>query len=97
MATTTQVETRKRGFFGWIFLIAFWLFNAFMAFCLFAGLSDNADQYKQLSTEAERAGHAIGTTLGVGMILGIWVLGAILLGLMVMMTRGKKIIKTFEG
>ena len=33
---TTVTTVRKRGFFGWVFLILFLVFNAFMALLLFA-------------------------------------------------------------
>lgn len=92
MSTVIRTEKRKRGFFGWIFLLLFWGFNALMAFGFFAGLSNNAQQAALMTSEAEQAGYAIGTALGVGMLLTIWVLGAILLGIFVLLTRGKKII-----
>ena len=41
---------------------------------------------------AQAAGHAIGATLGFGMIAGIWLVGAVVLGLFVLLTRGTKII-----
>ena len=98
MATTTRIERRKRGVFGWIFLILFWGFNAVMAVSFFGGLSGNSAQYATLASDAERAGYAIGTAIGAGMILTIWVMGAIILGLFVLLTRGSKVIvETQEG
>lgn len=92
MAQITRIEKRKRGFFGWIFLILFWGFNIAMIFSLFAGVNETAQSGAQLSGDAERAGHAIGTAIGVGMLLAVWAFGSIILGFMVMMTRGKKVI-----
>lgn len=92
MARTVRIEKRQRGVFGWIFLVLFWGWNALMALAMFAGLSGNADRAAQLTSEAEQAGHAIGTAMGAGMVLTLWVLGAILLGLFVLFSRGKKII-----
>jgi len=92
MATITRIETRKRGIFGWIFMILFWAFNALMAFGLFGGISSNMNRAETLGTEAEKAGYAIGTAIGAGGILVVWVLGAILLGICVLLTRGKKVI-----
>lgn len=92
MATITRIETRKRGIFGWIFLTLFWAFNALMAFGLFGGISSNMERAENLGTEAEKAGFAIGTAIGASGILLVWVLGAILLGICVMLTKGKKII-----
>lgn len=90
MTKIIRKETRKRGFFGWLFLIIFILFNAFMAFGLFSGLN-NASKLTA-NSEAERAGHAVGTALGGGFILFVWLAGAVILGLFVALSRGKKII-----
>lgn len=90
MAKIIRKETRKRGFFGWLFLIVFIAFNAFMAFGLFAGLN-NASKL-DASSDAERAGQAVGAALGGGFILFIWLAGAVILGLFVILFRGKKII-----
>lgn len=97
MGTTIRTEKRKRGFFGWIFLVAFWLFNAAMAFSLFAGLSGTAERAASLTSEAEQAGYAVGTALGVGMILSVWAAGALILGLFVLFTRGRKVIIETTG
>lgn len=98
MATLTRTEIRKRGIFGWIMLILFWGFNALMALSLFAGLAATSETGAAAVSEAEKAGHAIGTAIGVGMIMSIWVSGAVILGLFVLFSRGKKIIiETTEG
>lgn len=91
MATITRIEKRKRGFFGWIFLTIFWLFNALMVCSLFAGINATSKKMALLTTEAEKAGGAVGTIIGVSMILLMWALGAAILGLFVMLTRGSKI------
>jgi hypothetical protein len=97
MTTITRKEIRKRGFFGKVFLWVFWGFNLLMAFLLFAGLGDTGAAYQEMQTEAEQAGFAIGTAIGMGMILSLWFLGAAILGLMVFVTRGQKtIIETSE-
>ena len=92
MTVTTRIERRKRGIIGWFFLLLFWAFNALMAFSFFAGLSGTAESYATMATDAERAGHTLGTMIGGGMILGIWAMGALILGLFVMLTRGAKVI-----
>lgn len=98
MATTTRIERRKRGIFGWVFLILFWGFNAVMAVSLVGGLSENSTQYATLATDAERAGYAAGTAIGAGLMLTVWVMGAIILGLFVLLTRGSKVVvETREG
>jgi hypothetical protein len=92
MATTTRIEKRQRGFFGWIFLILFWAFNAIMLLWMIGGIMATSDLAATTTNDAERAGAAIGSAIGFGMILMLWVIGAGLLGLFVMMTRGKKVI-----
>lgn len=91
MATTTRIETRKRGIFGWIFVFLFWGFNAVMAFSLFAGIQAASNDTAGLTSDAQAAGAAIGTVIGVGMILTIWALGAAILGLFVYFTQGRKV------
>lgn len=90
MATIIRKETRKRGFFGWLFLILFILFNVLMLIWMIGGM--NAATSVATSSEAEQAGRAIGTAIGAGMILFIWVAGAIILGLFALLTRGRKTI-----
>ena len=92
MTVTTRIERRKRGIIGWIFLLLFWAFNALMAFSLVAGLSGSTESYATMATEAERTGHALGTMIGGAMILGIWAMGALILGLFVLLTRGAKVL-----
>jgi len=88
--TRRMIEKRRRGFFGWIFLLVFWAFNALMAFSLYAGVSGNAQKYQVLKSEAERTGFAAGTGIGIMMILMTWAAGAVILGLLSYFTRGKR-------
>ncbi|GGF38173.1 hypothetical protein GCM10011321_31390 [Youhaiella tibetensis] len=90
MATIIRKETRKRGFFGWLFLILFILFNVLMLIWMIGGM--NAATSVVTTSEAEQAGRAIGTAIGAGMILFIWVAGAVILGLFALLTRGRKTI-----
>lgn len=97
MATMIRREVRKRGFFGKVFLGIFWIWNALMVYGLVSGLV-NVGKSGMGTTEAERAGAAIGTAIGVGMILWVWVLGAAILGLLVFFSRGQKtVIETTES
>jgi hypothetical protein len=79
-------ETPQRGFFGWLFLLIFLAFNAFMVVFLvvyrnlLGGMSPT-------TTEWERAGHTIGSIFGTGAILFFWVSGAVITGLLVLLTR----------
>lgn len=96
MATVTT-ETRKRGPFGWVVAILFWGWNLFMAWGLFSGLARTADHYSTIGSDAGRAGAAVGTALGVGAILFLWVAGAVILGLIMLFTQGKRVLVTQEA
>lgn len=92
MAKTIRIEKRKRGFFGAIFSLLFWCFNALMLVWLFMAAKGTAEVAATAQSSAEQAGAAIGATIGFGMLLGIWAMGAIILGLLSFMTRGAKVI-----
>ncbi len=90
MATIIRKEIRKRGFFGWIFLILFLLFNVLMLAWLVSYWSTLAST--TTGSDAEAAGKAIGGTIGSSMLIVIWAAGDIVLGLFVLLTRGRKTI-----
>ena len=92
MAKMVRREIRKRGFFGWVFLLLFLCFNALMLWAMFAGLAGVGEVASGLESEAEQAGAAIGATLGIGFLLVIWACGAVILGLLAILTRGSKTI-----
>jgi hypothetical protein len=92
LAKVTRTERRKRGFFGRIFLSAFWLFNALMILWTFAGMKASSDGIATATSEAAKAGAAVGSAIGMGIIMAIWAAGAVILGLMVILTPGKTII-----
>lgn len=92
MAKTIRIEKRKRGIFGMLFALLFWLFNGLMVLWLVISIKGTAELGATLKTDAEQAGAAIGATLGFGMLLTIWVMGAIIFGLLSFMTRGSKVI-----
>jgi fatty acid desaturase len=52
------IERRQRGFFGWIFLLIFWVANGLMALWLFGATSELSKMAKPM-TEAEWAGKRI--------------------------------------
>jgi hypothetical protein len=78
----------KRGIFGKFALFAFWAFNLLMIVSIWGG-TKSAVEGQQAMTGAEAAGAAIGTGIGVGILLIIWVIGAVILGLMALLTRPK--------
>ncbi|MGM1347762.1 hypothetical protein [Serratia liquefaciens] len=84
-----QIKKIRRSFFGklikWIFII----FNIFMIYSVFVGLSGSGDVINSATSEAERAGATIGTGLGVMLLGSIWVIGDIIIGTLVFLTRPK--------
>lgn len=92
MATIVRTEKRKRGIIGKLFLILFWLFNILMLLWFVGGLISTSTHMATATSEAAQAGAAIGTAIGMGLILAIWAAGALILGLLVAFTPGKTII-----
>jgi hypothetical protein len=84
------IEKRRRGFFGWIFLTAFWLWNAFMAFTIYLTATNQIDQYGKLTSDAERIGYTAGANIGITLAVIIWGVGAVILGMFAHFTRGRR-------
>jgi len=80
----------RRGPIGWTLKWLFIAFNLVMAVLLFAGLGSVGETMNTATSEAERAGTAIGATIGTGLVLVFWMAGAVILGLLVLLTRPKK-------
>ena len=91
---TVVVEKRKRGVFGWIVAVAFWGWQALMLVWLIAALGATGDQYAAATSEAARTGTAIGATIGFTFLLMVWAFGSVILGMLMFVTRGKKILIT---
>jgi NADH:ubiquinone oxidoreductase subunit 6 (subunit J) len=88
MAKIIRREVRKRGFFGWVFLMLFFAFNILMLAWLVAYWTQLANITEV--SEAARTGKAIGGTLASGFLLFLWGMGAVILGLLAILTRGSK-------
>ena len=84
------IRKPKRGFFGFVFKWLFIAFNLLMFAWLVAGVGAGGEAMETAQSEAERAGAAIGTGLGFSMILPLWVMGDVILGLLVLLTRPRK-------
>lgn len=94
---TITTETRKRGLFGWIVAILFWGWNAIMGWSFIGGLGATGEGYKSAATNGQQTAYTIGSTIGFGLILMLWMFGAVILGLMMMFTRGKTTLVTREA
>lgn len=90
MSTVIRKEKRQRSAFGQLIKWLFIAFNGLMFLWLVTGMG--AVSQMTPDSEAARAGHAIGAAIGFSMILGIWMMGAVILGLFVLLTRGDKVI-----
>ena len=86
MAEGYKEVVGKRSIFGHITRILFWGFNIFMIIWIFAGYNSAIDGMENM-TDAEATGAAIGTGIGVTLLVMIWVLGDIILGLFYFFTR----------
>lgn len=75
-----------------MFLFMFWAFNVLMAVSMFVSMGTGGDRYDLLASDAARAGYAAGTVIWVILLLFIWAAGALILGMLVMATRGRKVI-----
>jgi hypothetical protein len=89
MARIVRKEIRKRGFFGWNFLLIFFGFNGLMVAWLVAYWNQIGGHLTS-GSEAGRAGAAIGATIATGMIFFFWAAGAVITGLLALLTRGRK-------
>jgi hypothetical protein len=89
MARIIRREVRERGFFGWVFLLIFLGFNALMFYWLINYWSAIGGHVTS-GTEAGRTGAAIGATMATGVIFFFWAAGAVITGLLALLTRGRK-------
>ena len=80
----------KLGLFGWIWRILLVVWQVAMI----SWLVDYARKVAPMvdAGGAEGAGAAVGGTIGVGMIIVVWVGGTVILGLFVLLTRRTKAI-----
>lgn len=87
-------EVSDRTVFGKIAKWIFILFNILMLVWIVGGIVSVSNT--PAFGEAEQAGRAIGATIGVTLLLALWVMGDIILGIIVLLTRRKKIIEVDE-
>jgi hypothetical protein len=91
-----QREVRRRGPVGWVFKVLFIAFNVVMAIWLVSYWGTVGGQISSATSDAAKAGGALGATLGTTMLLLLWVLGTIILGALTFFTRGRAVLITEE-
>ena len=93
----TQIEKRRRGPLGWVVAILFYGFNAVMILLIaltWAGVGSVAEQnYDGASVAVAGVAGFLSTVA----LSWFWLFGAIILGIMMLLTRGKKVILTRGG
>ena len=92
MTKVIRKEIRKRSAIGKIIKWTFIGFNILMLIWFIGGMGAAGEVAGNAVSDAEQAGAAIGTTLAAGMLLTFWAIGDIILGILVLLTRGEKTI-----
>ena len=85
-----KVEKTQRSLFGKIVKYTFIGFNILMLVWFIGGMASASKGIENATTEAEQTGATIGTGLGAIFIIFIWVVGAVILGIMTLLTRAKR-------
>lgn len=85
-----RLRKPKRSAFGKIIKFLFIGFNILMLIWLIGGVGSASQTLENAHSDAEQAGAAIGTGIGAMMIVFIWVAGAVVLGIMTLLTRPKR-------
>lgn len=83
-----KLKEAQRTLWGKIIIGSFIGFNVLMALLIFVGMNDATKNIERLQG-AEQAGAAIGTGIGMVFLGGIWLFGAIILGLFALVTKPK--------
>ncbi len=89
MAKIIRTEKRRRGVFGQILKLIFILFNVAMLIAVISGLNNVGNYTQTLNSQAEISAAGTGAAIGIGFIIVFWAAGDVILGLLVMFTRGK--------
>ena len=90
----TQIEKRRRGPFGWFVAILFYGFNAIMVVLMVGGWASVGTMVEQGYDDLSVAAAGFAGVVGTAALLWMWLFGAIILGIMMLLTRGKKVILT---
>lgn len=85
----SQLRKAKRSFMGKLIKWTFILFNLLMLWWMIGGIGAGSEAISSANSDAQQAGAAIGTGIGMIMTGGIWLVGDVVLGLLVLFTRPK--------
>ncbi len=84
----TSIEGKPdRSFLGKIFKWWFILFNIIMVFWIYGGVTDSQESIDNSESEAEEVGKTIGTGIGLTIVCTIWLFGAVIFGMLAMVTK----------
>lgn len=85
-----RLRKPKRSMFGSLVKYSFIGYNILMLLWFVLGVGAASEAIDNSSSDAEQVGATIGTGLGAMMIIFIWVSGAVILGLLTIITKPKK-------
>ena len=85
-----ELRKPQRSAIGKVFKYLFIGFNLLMVYWLVAGVGAAAESTSNATSEATKAGGAIGTGLGALMILVFWFFGDVIVGALVFFTRANR-------
>jgi hypothetical protein len=88
--SVVRTEKRERSVAGKLIKWAFIAFNVLMAVWIVGGL--HSVSKIQAHSAAEQIGTGIGATIGITVILVLWALGDLILGILVLVSRGDKVV-----
>lgn len=78
----------KRGFFGKLILLTFWGFNILMGLMVWSAVQGTVETSQGLSG-GELVATVVGAGIGFALLITVWLVGAVILGLMALLTRPK--------
>lgn len=94
LQTKSLIERRRRGPLGQLVAIVFWGFNLLMFVWLLSSIGAVGNQLDGAASDVQQTVTTIGAGFGFTMILGVWLIGALVLGLLRFLTRGS--METYE-
>jgi hypothetical protein len=83
-----ELRKPKRSFMGKVFKWSFVAFNVLMLLWVVSGFNASTEKMAGLSG-SEHAGAAIGTGIGIVLLMLLWAIGDVILGMLVLFTRPK--------